>query len=330
MHGVVRGMYRRGTFMLELGEVEAAVEELQRGAAYCERYGFALVQRGILYNLVCAYSTQTQPALMLATVQRGWALQQGLAADDMQVMFLTAFVDAHLALGQLGAAWARAGEAIDAALALKPRFFAASTAKTCLELLSLLGAHGEAARLLAPLDDTTLRQMPQVADEMWIAQAQAALLMGDIAAAREVLGKARDQDATQMPRQHARLRLAQAELALAEGDATRALAALPGLHAPGMNDEMRLIEVALRIRTESAAGALTGDTVAAAQAQLVAETMHAVAALHLHRALAAAHRAGVKGVPDGAARDAAAHIAALGSSLQAFPVQQAAFMRFCA
>lgn len=54
MHGVVRGMYRRGTFMIELGDLDAAVIELQRGAAGCERYGLARVHRGILYSLFCA------------------------------------------------------------------------------------------------------------------------------------------------------------------------------------------------------------------------------------------------------------------------------------
>ena len=128
--------------------LDAAVLELQRGAEHCEQFGFARVHRGILYSLFRAYSAQTRPALMLETAERGRTLQQGLAPDNLQVMFLAALVEAHVALGQLGPAWERAGEAIAAALSMAVPFFAASTAKTCLELLTILGAHDDAARLL--------------------------------------------------------------------------------------------------------------------------------------------------------------------------------------
>jgi hypothetical protein len=51
--------------------------------------------------------------------------------------------------------------------------------------------------------------------------------------------------------------------------------------------------------------------------------------LELHRAMAAAHRAGAAGVPPGAALDAAGHVQALGRSLHAHPARQAAFLRWC-
>lgn len=329
MHGVVRGMYRRGTFLIELGELDAAVVELQRGAACCEGFGFARVHRGILYSLFCAYAAQTQPALMLATAERGRALQQGLAPDNLQVMFLTALVEAHVALGQLGSAWECACEAIAAAVAMTVPFFAASTAKTCLELLTVLGARDEAARLLAPLDDAALRQMPQVVGEMWVARAQSALRVGELVAARAALSEVVDIDASEMPRQRLRLLLARAELAWAEGDTALALATLPDAQAQGMNDEMRLYALALRLRIEAGQGALQANSVASAQALLRSPTCHAMAALALHRAMAAAQRAGATGVPLSAAQDAAGYVQTLGRSLHGHPAQQAAFLRWC-
>jgi len=329
MHGVARGMYRRGTFMIELGDLDAAVLELQRGASCCERFGFARVHRGILYSLCCAYSAQTQPALMLATAERGRAFGQGLAPDNLHVMFLTALVEAHIALGQLGSAWECAREAVAAAVAMTLPFFAASTARTCLELLTVLGAHDDASRLLAPLDEEALRQMPQVVGEMWVVRAQSALRVGELAAARVALSEVADIDANEMPRQRSRLLLARAEMAWAEGDTALALTMLPDAQAQGMNDEMRLYALALRVRVEAGQGELQAGSVAAAQALLSRPGCHAMAALALHRALAAAHRAGAVGVPPSAAQDAAGHVQALGRSLQAHPAQQSAFLRWC-
>jgi len=124
-----------------------------------------------------------------------------------------------------------------------------------------------------------------------------------------------------------RLALARAELAWAEADAQRALALLPAAEAAGMNAEMRLGELALRVQAQSLAGALEPGTVAAARAALCAEPLHAVAALRLHRALAAASRAGVAGVPGGAAPECAEHVQRLAASLSAHPTQRAAFLR---
>jgi tetratricopeptide (TPR) repeat protein len=266
---------------------------------------------------------------MLATAERGLALQQGLAPDNLQVMFLTALVGAHMAMGQLGSAWTCAGRAIAAALDMTVPFFAASTARTCLELLALLGAHEEAARLLAPLDDAALRQMPQVVGEMWVARAQSALRVGDLAAARAALSETADIDASEMPRQRAWLLLARAELAWADGNPELALATLPGTHTPGMNDELRLHALALRLRVESAHGALRPDSMVPARALLDSPSCHAMAALAVHRALAAAHRMGAAGVPPGAAQEAEAFVQALARSLHAHPPRQAAFLRWC-
>jgi hypothetical protein len=54
--------------------------------------------------------------------------------------------------------------------------------------------------------------------------------------------------------------------------------------------------------------------------------VHAVAALALHRALAAAQRAGVTGVPAAAQHDGAAHLQRLADSLQSHPVLRAALV----
>ncbi len=90
---------------------------------------------------------------------------------------------------------------------------------------------------------------------------------------------------------------------------------------------MRLRALAIRVGAEAQAGALTPATVAAARAALAAEVVHALAALYLHRALAAAQCARVAGVPPAAASDCAAHGARLAASLQGHSAQQAHFLR---
>lgn len=327
IHGVIRGMYRKGTFMLDLGDTAGAVRELQCAAELAERYGFTLMLRGILYNLVCAHTAQTQPALVLATTQRGWSLQPPLPLNDLRMMYRLAFVDAHMALGNLGLAWENAVAAVDDALALGTQLSLAATAKTCIELFALLGDHDCASRLLAAIDDEAMRQMPQAANEMWIARAQAELRRGDVAAARLALARVAAPADLESPRERARLSLAQAERALAEGDAAGALALLPAVDAPGMNDEMRLGVLAIQVHAGTRGGRLAAATAAAARAALNAEVVHAVAALALHRALAAAQLAGVVGVPAAAQRDGAAHVHRLADSLREHPAQQAAFLQ---
>jgi hypothetical protein len=326
-HGVIRGMYRRGTFMLDLGDTALAVRELQRAADQAERYGFTLMLRGIFYNLVCAYAAQTQPARVLATAQRGWELQPPLPLNELRIMYRLAFVDAQVALGGLGLAWEHARAAVADALTLGTQLSLAATAKTCVELFALLGDDDASVRLFAAIDDQTLQQMPQVANEMWIASAQAALLRDDVAAARRALAQVAGPEALESPRERVRLALAGAELAWAEGDALRALALLPRADAPGINGEMQLGVLAIQVRAEARAGALSAATAAAAQQALSAEAVHALAALALHRALAAAYLAGAAGVPDTAQRDCAAHVQRLADSLREHPDRQAAFLQ---
>jgi hypothetical protein len=264
---------------------------------------------------------------MLATAQRGWDLQPPLPLVELRIMYRLAFVDAHTALGALGLAWEHARAAVDEALTLGTQLSLAATAKTCIELFALVDDGDCSARLLAAIDGDAMRQLPQAANEMWIATAQAALLRGDVAAARLTLSRVAASDAIESPRERVRLSLARAELALAEGDTLRARALLPNGDAPGMNDELRLGTLATRVRAEAGNGELTAATAAAAQAALSAGVVHAVAALSLHRALAAAQRAGVSGVPATAQRDHAAHALRLADGLRAHPVQQTVFLQ---
>jgi hypothetical protein len=162
---------------------------------------------------------------------------------------------------------------------------------------------------------------------MLIARAQAALLRGDVAADRQALAQVATPDEIESPRERARLALAGAELAWAEGSGERALALLPSPDTPGMNDELRLGALAIRVGVEAGRGALTAATVAAARAALNAEVVHAVAALGLHRALIAAQQAGAAGVPDDARRDGLSHLQRLADSLRDHPDRQAAFLK---
>lgn len=329
-YGVVRAICRRGTFLLELGDLAGAVRELRRGVEECQRYGYTFMQRGTLFNLVCTYAALTEPALILATAQQGWALQPPLPPGNLRLMYRTAFVEAHLALGDLGAAWEHAAATVDEALALGTQLSLGATIRTCIELLVLLQAHDRVARLLGAIDADALRQMPQIADEMWVARAQAALQQHEPAVARQALAQVGAPEAIENPRQRVRLAQARAELAWAEGDAVAALALLPTDEAPGQNDELRLCGLALRTQCEAAGGSLPAATVTALQTLLAAAKAHPLAALRARRALADAQAAGVAGAPSQAQPDHAAHVQRLAASLHAHPPQRAAFLRSAA
>lgn len=325
--GMVRGQYQRGTLLNALGDAQGAEVELLGAADLCQKFGVAFIHRAVLYSLCVIYSDQTRPAKVLEVASRGWALQPPIPQGGLRLMYRLAFVDANASLGDLGAAWVHADAAVAEAAAVNERYALASVLITSLELLALVGEQHCAQAALAILSAEVLAQMPQHANDLWLAQAKVALIVGDQGAAADALSRVSPTGQIVVERVQAFSALVGAELALAEGDAARALAGLPADDSPGMSDEMRLRALAIRVGAEAQAGALTPATVSAARATLAAEVVHALAALYLHRALAAAQCAGVAGVPPAAASDCAAHGARLAASLQGHSAQQAHFLR---
>lgn len=325
--GVARAKNQRGTFLSMLGELPEAEAELLSAAEYCERLGLVGMQRSALYSLCVVYATQTRPAQVLATATRGWELQPELAAGGLRLVYRMAFVDSNLSLGRLGAAWSHAEPALAEAAAINELYAVVAVLVTSLELLALVGEQARAGALIAMLGDEQLRQMPQHANDLWLVRAKVALMDDQVAAAAQALAQVTPRDEIVIERVQLFSGLVAAELALAQGDAQGALAALPAPEAPGMSDEMRLRGLALRVAAQALGGALPAATVAAAQAALQTEVVHAAAALYLHRALAAAQRDGVAGAPATAPRDCAAHVARLADSLAKQPAQRASFLR---
>jgi hypothetical protein len=119
------------------------------------------------------------------------------------------------------------------------------------------------------------------------------------------------------PRVQVRQRIAQAALHLADGDPACALAALPAEDAPGLNAELRLRSLAVRVAAESAQDRLSDLTARRAADALAAGGVHAVAQLLLQHAL---RRAGA--APDPRQVD---RVAAMADTLRACPVQRLAF-----
>lgn len=324
--GIARGHSRRGVFLLETGDAAGGEAELLLAAASYSRLGLIGNHRGSLFNLCCLYSAQSRPERVLAMAQQCWNLQPPMQPSELRVMVRLAFVDAHLALGDLGAAWAHAEPAVHEALQVQEQVGLAGTAMSTLELLGLLGEHALASELLARIDKAVMRQMPQAAHEMWLALAQYELLRGDPAAARAALAEVDTLAGLDNERIRVRAALVEAQLRLAEGDAAVALAALPADDAAGHNDEMRVRVLALRVAGEAALGTLSPDTLAAARAALAGPQAHASAALGLHHALARAQ--GARRRRAGPARVAhATFVDRLAQSLQAHPAQRAAFQR---
>jgi DNA-binding SARP family transcriptional activator len=326
--GAVRARYQLGTFLGELGDAGAEAELLS-AASMAERVGALTMQRAVLYSLCCLYANQTRPAQVLQAATRGWQMQPPLPAGGLRVMYRLAFVDAHHALGDLGAAWQHAAAALAEAGTLNEVYVQVSSLSTSLELVTLLGEQACAGPLRQSLGPDLLRQMPEHANALWLALAKSALLQHDTAAAAQALAQVTD--AIGIGRVALFNVLLRAELALVQGEVAAALALLPAPRAEGMSDEFRLRALALQVRActqrQAPLDAALKDALAAA---LGAPTVHATAALYLHLALAAAAGQGLGGLPATAAADAAAHLARLCASLHAHPMQQQALLQCAA
>lgn len=328
--GIARGHQRRGVFYVELGDLVQAELELWLSVRLCARIGLLSMQRASLYNLCCLYSAQDRPADVLAAAQQCWSIQPPMQRSELRVMVHLGFVDALLALGDLGQAWERASAAAADALAVGAPIGLTNTLMTCVDLFGLLGEQAIVHRLLAALDESMLRQMPQTAGEMWIGLAQAALREGDAEAGQRWLGRIDGDTLPSNPRVALRLQITRGQLAWLRGEAGRALALLPPLDAPGMNGMLRAQALVVRLDAEGAEGAdaaLQPATLRALHEELAQPPTHAASALELHRAWSRALAAGLPGLPPVLPAPRAGLLAQLTDSLRAHPVQRESFLQ---
>ncbi len=324
---VARARFHCGLTWIIEGDLVRAESELQQAAASFASLGLVYRQRSVLYNLAVIYGeTQSRYDQALAAVQRGWDLRPPLPPGELWVMYRLAFVDAHVAMGDLGAAWEHAQAAIAAVLERgEPQLLLGATQCT-LELLGLLGQTGLARQLLAALGSDAMRELRRAASEYWVAVAQFELGQGDAQAARRALAAAPPVADIVEPRVRVRRALAEAELQLAGGDTAAALALLPQDTAEGMNDEMRERACALAVRAQTRAGALQAATLQAAHARLQGRPAYMPATLQLHCALAQAAQAGLANAWPAALQRHGQYVTALAASLHAQPALQAAFV----
>lgn len=324
-HGIARGRSRRGILFLQLHDVAAAETEMLAAIEGAERLGLLNLGRIVLYNLNCVYSSQSRYPEALDALQRGWAMTPPLQPCPLRVMYRLGTVDAHNALGDLGAAWQAAQLAVVEAMAEDDPTIRIAAAMCGLEPLGLLGEVALARRLLASVGDDEARKMLATSQEMWVALAQFELKLGDVTAAAHALAEVAATGDVIVARVGMRLAQARAELALGHGDPDAALTLLPADETVGMNGEMRTRGLALRVAAEAALGRLGESTVAAARAHFAAPSDHQIATLELHTALARAARAGASGGPDSAQSDHAAFVATMAETLRDHPAQHAAF-----
>jgi DNA-binding SARP family transcriptional activator len=316
-----RGLLRRGTLLVEMGEHRRAEADLQASAAMLGRFGHVGLMRNALFSLCCLRSAQSRPAEVLAAARQGWEAEPPMALSELRLMYRLAFVDAHLALGELGAAWEHALGAVDDTLAVGEPYATLCTCMTCHELFALLDAEDRLHPLLVQLSTGTLRQMPGPGTEAWLARAQAALMHQRTAEAAALLDDLSGDHPD--PRVRARHAIARAQCALAQGDASATLQALPADDHPGLNPEMRLRSLAVRAEAQARSGGVAPTTLDVARQALdepsgPAHPPHALAALLLRRALQ------VAGHETAADRAALQELAA---TLAGHPAEQAAFLR---
>lgn len=284
--GTMRAIGREGAILTQLRDLVTAEARLREAAALADTLGMVAYRRNTLFNLCVLQSEQCQHQALLETARTCWALKPPMPLDMQRVLVRMAFAEAHVALGDLGAArgWALGG--IDDALALGRAFGAAAVGMTSSELLAVLGESQRLAPLLALLESPDAKVV-QVARETWISTAECALMAGQQAAGRAARQRVVDADGIENPRIRMRLAIVDAALVLGDGDAAGALAQLPPDAAPELNDELRARVLAVRLRAESAGPGCSAATLAAADAALGLPGAHALAALALHRALLA-------------------------------------------
>ncbi|MCE9658549.1 MAG: AAA family ATPase [Burkholderiales bacterium] len=323
---LARAFFRSGLVKLHLHDVAEAEADMRAALVEVAPLGLVGFERIVLYNLSCVYSSQSRPVDALAVLQRGRQLSPPILPGHMRTVYRTGIADAQFTLGNLGACWEDAGPAATEALTAEDPVVRIGTAMCLTEPLWLLGELPSARALLASLTAEEMATLPVVAGELHVALAQLELKLGRIAAAEASLQAFHAGDGDVIERVRVREAQARAELALAHGDAEAALARLPADDTKGMNEEMRVRGLALRVRAESRLGSLSSRTVAAATYALAAPGVHRIAALELHAALAAAAHAGVEGAPADAAAGHAACVARLAASLEAHPIQQRAFV----
>ncbi|MCE9658542.1 MAG: AAA family ATPase [Burkholderiales bacterium] len=325
--GLARGNYHRGIVLISTDDKVGAAKALRAAADDAQRLGWTRLQRLALYNITCAYGPDGRHREALAAAEEGWNLEPPLEASDFRVMYWLAMVDAHFALGDLGAASRLAVAAVEESMPLEDSRARVGAANCTLELLGLVGELGLARRLIDLVKAEALVHLRAASEEMWVALAQFELRHGELSDAAEALARLDADGEAVVIRVRARRAQAMAELALLQGDPSRALATLPTDVAEGMNDEMRIRGLALRVAAEAATGRIETATAAKAAAVLAAPACHEIATLELHTALARAEAAGVGGVPAGAGAAHAACVAKLAATLDGEPARRAAFRR---
>ena len=324
--GLARSQYHRGLVLISIDDKAGAARTLRAAADDAGRLGMVRLQRVALFNLTCAYGPDGRYREALAAAEEGWNLDPPLEAGEYRVIYWLAMIDAHFALGDLGAAARLAVTAAEESIPLEDSRARVGAANCTLEVLGLVGELGPARRLIAAVKAEGAL-FKASSDEMWIAIAQFELRRGDLDAAADAIARHDANGEAVVIRVRARRAQALAELALLRGDPARALATLPADDAEGMNDEMRIRGLALRIAAEAVAGRLEAATAAKAAAALAAPSRHEIATLELRTALARAEAAGVEGVPAGSGPAHAACVAALAATLDGQPARQAAFRR---
>ena len=125
--------------------------------------------RNALFSPCCLRSAQARHAEVLAAARQGGEAEPPMALSELPLMYRLAFVEAHLALGELGAAWEHALGAVDDTLAVGEPYATLCTCLTSHELFALLDAEDCRHPLLAQLSTETLRQMPGPGTEAWCA-----------------------------------------------------------------------------------------------------------------------------------------------------------------
>ncbi len=285
--GVARATFMQGAAELNAGRAAAALRLLRRARELAAVSGSVPVQRGAILNLVKLLTQTGELAEARALMDEGEALSPFYESRIAEAAFVQARYYTLVLQGDVQAARALIPRVLAASDACEEAYWQAGARQLVVDLLLLGGDDEQAAGLLAQAAAFVAEAGDAMRCVVEVKRAWAALLAGQVDAARallDALGPLPDttpSDALDV-RRHV-----EAGLALAAGDAALALQAVPDPAAAG-TEEAKGLQWAMRVQAEARLGGVQVATAEAAQAWLATPAAPVLEAAVLRRALAAA------------------------------------------
>ena len=307
-----------------LDQRDAAWAELERAYDMASALGLLDLQRVVANNLANNRLHHGGPARAIRVIREAWALSEHFTMRAMPVFYLGILSEAHAQLGDLGAAFDLAEQALARARELDEALTLADCATMTLDLYTLTGDIEGGTRLVNSLRGRSLDGLSYFRVKLDLHLALRQLQLGDRSGARRRLHALGDPRQLQQPADQAGARLRLADLALADGDPEAALQCLAPLVDTELYTDLRAGCLRARLQAGLALGRVDAGLLAQADAALTSGQLPVLHAMDLARWRAdAARNGGDEGTAERLWQGLLAEVQRLGATLEGRPRQQA-------